>query len=338
MKTLRLTSNAIDKNINTTNVFLGGSVSSYDNERVLAFDNDFGTGTITGIHLEGGFSFLQYDVNFNEDFKITTDPSPSKPIYFIYCLQGTVEQNFGAFAKPKVLEEFQTAILGGNGNTNDIIFPRNQNVKLCIIGVVEGSSTEKTVTLREQMYSLFSKGQDEPLDYYGTYNLRIGEQLTQIGKINQKGIVKKLLVEGILHLTLAMEIQHLQSDLEDEQNPTGTLTKHELNSIKNISHDIESHPEVQYSIKSICTDCGISASKLQEGFKLLHGTTVSDFIRNERLNTAERLISNTDMNISEIVYTVGLSSRSYFSKIFKRRYKVSPKMYQDNKKSEAVVA
>ena len=338
MKTVRLTSNAIDKNINTTNVFLGGSVSSYDSERILAFDNDFGTGTITGIHLEGGLSFMQYDVLFNEDFKIVTDPSPLRPIYFMYCLKGSVQQNFGAMTSLKELDEFQTAILGGAGDVNEIIFPGNQQVKLCIISIVEDASIDDTATMRQQMYALFSKGQEEPLNYYGTYNLRIGEQLAQIGKINQKGIVKKLLVEGILHLTLAMEIQHLQSDLEDEQNPTGSLTKHELNSIQSISRDIEKHPEVQYSIKSICIDCGISASKLQEGFKLLHGTTVSDFIRNERLNTAERLISTTDMNISEIVYTVGLSSRSYFSKIFKRRYKVSPKMYQDNKKAEAVTA
>jgi AraC-like DNA-binding protein len=145
------------------------------------------------------------------------------------------------------------------------------------------------------------------------------------------------LVEGILNLTLAMEVQHLKSDLHNERNPTGSLTHYELNSIKKISRKIEKQPEQQYSIKSICSECGLSASKLQEGFKLLHDKTVSDFIRNERLNTAERLISTTDMNISEIVYTVGLSSRSYFSKIFKRRYKCSPKMYQDNKKA-AVVA
>lgn len=338
MKILRLTSNAIDKNINTTNVFLGGSVSSFDSERILAFDNEHGTGTITGMHLEGGLSFMQYDVTFNEDLKIVTDPSPMKPIYFMYCLKGSVQQNFSASDAPKTLEEFQTAILGGAGDTNEIIFSEGQKVKLCIINVVDNSAIENTATLREQMYTLFSKGKEEPLNYYGTYNLRIGEQLAQIGKINQKGIVKKLLVEGILNLTLAMEIQHLQADMEDELNPTGSLTKHELNSIKNISNDIEKHPEVQYSIKSICIDCGISASKLQEGFKLLHSTTVSDFIRNERLNTAERLISTTDMNISEIVYTVGLSSRSYFSKIFKRRYNVSPKMYQDNKKAEAVIA
>ncbi len=338
MKTLRLTAPSIEKNINIANIALGGSVSSFYNERVLQFDNDFGKGTITGIDLENGLSFLQFDVRFRDEFKIETDLASLKPIFFMYCLKGSIKQSFGSSNTMSVLDEFQTAIVGGAGDSNQIVFPADKKVKLCIIMADGNSTIEDARTLKQQMYALFSKSEKESLSYFGSYNLRIGEQLAQIGKINQKGIVKKLLVEGILNLALAMEIQHLKSDLKHDQNPTGSLTKYELDSIKNVSRKIEKNPEIQYSIKSICTECGLSASKLQEGFKLLHSKTVSDFIRNERLNKAERLISTTDMNISEIVYTVGLSSRSYFSKIFKRRYKCSPKMYQDNKKVEAVTA
>jgi len=336
MKTLALESISLEKSINATNLFLGGSVTHDGEERILEFDNDFGKGTIKGIVLEGGLSYLQYDVSFSEEFKITMNPTPLHPLYFMYCLKGNVHQRFENSTDKTLIDEFQTAILGGTNDVNELIFPSNKKVKLSIIKVVnaDGTNTNLPTTIKGNMLELFSKDKKElPIRYFGTYNLRIGEQLDQIEKISQKGVVKKLLIEGILNLTLAMEIQHLKSDLENEQNPTGSLTQYELNSIKSVSRKIEKHPEIQYSIKSICLECGLSASKLQEGFKLLHSKTVSDFIRNERLNTAERLISNTDMNISEIVYTVGLSSRSYFSKIFKRRYKCSPKMYQDNKKS-----
>lgn len=338
MRTLRLNFPSVEKNINTINLALGGSVTSYDNERILEFDNDLGTGCITGIQLDGGLSFLQYDFSLKEELKIEVDNTTLKPIYFMYCLKGCVRQSVGSSAESSVVDEFQTAILGGAGESNIIIFPANQMVKLCIISIIDDSTHQDSPTMKQQMHNLFLKSQQESIRYFGTYNLRIGEQLAQIEKINQTGIVKKLLVEGILNLTLAMEIEHFKSDLEDNLNPTGSLTKHELNGIKNISRKIEKQPEIQYSIKSICTDCGLSASKLQEGFKLLHDKTVSDFIRNERLNTAERLISTTDMNISEIVYTVGLSSRSYFSKIFKRRYKCSPKMYQDSKREKLMSA
>ncbi|PKA97277.1 AraC family transcriptional regulator [Flavobacteriaceae bacterium MAR_2009_75] len=343
MRTLSLHSLSLEKNLNSINLVLGGSISDAGNERVLQFDNDFGTGTITAITLEGGLSFLQYDVCFSEDTKITNDPTPSNPLYFMYCLKGHLYQKFQDYRDKLLLDEFQTAIMGGTSHINELSFPSNQKVKLCIISAVDttaGADSALPSSLKQTMMQLFSHGkeQDKPIRYFGTYNLRIGEQLAQIEKIRQEGLVKKLLVEGILNLTLAMEIEHLKSDLLNEQNPSGSLTQYELKCIKEVSRKIEEHPEIQYSIKSICLECGLSASKLQEGFKLLHGKTVSDFIRNERLNTAERLISTTDMNISEIVYTVGLSSRSYFSKIFKRRYNCSPKTYQDNKKSLAATA
>ena len=67
---------------------------------------------------------------------------------------------------------------------------------------------------------------------------------------------------------------------------------------------------------------------LQEGFKLMHGTTVSDYIRAVRVEKAEELIKTSDLNISEVVYSVGFTSRSYFSKIFRQKYNCSPKEYK----------
>ena len=39
-------------------------------------------------------------------------------------------------------------------------------------------------------------------------------------------------------------------------------------------------------------------------------------------------MNDSDLNISEIVYTIGFSSRSYFSKIFKEKYNISPNEYK----------
>ena len=75
---------------------------------------------------------------------------------------------------------------------------------------------------------------------------------------------------------------------------------------------------------------GLSQAKLQEGFKLLYARTVTEYIRHIRLEAARDYISTTEMNISQIVYTIGFSSRSYFSKIFKRKYGISPSDFQNN--------
>ena len=101
---------------------------------------------------------------------------------------------------------------------------------------------------------------------------------------------------------------------------------------------IENYPDRQFSIAELRRKSGLSPSKLQEGFKLMHGTTVTDYIREVRVIKAEELIKNTDLNISEVVYSIGFTSRSYFSKIFRKKFNCSPKQYKDKQKISMVSA
>lgn len=96
-----------------------------------------------------------------------------------------------------------------------------------------------------------------------------------------------------------------------------------------MSEFIKNYPDQQFDLNYISRKSGLTPAKLQEGFKALFGRTVSNFIKNVRVELAERLIKTSDLSISEIVYTIGFSSRSYFSKIFKEKYNCSPKEYQD---------
>jgi len=63
------------------------------------------------------------------------------------------------------------------------------------------------------------------------------------------------------------------------------------------------------------------------GFKQLYGKSVNQYIRDVRIEMAKVLIETSDLNITEITYAIGINSRSYFSKLFKERYSLSPKQY-----------
>ena len=52
--------------------------------------------------------------------------------------------------------------------------------------------------------------------------------------------------------------------------------------------------------------------------------TVNDYIKEYRLKRALTMLTSEDKNVSEVVYALGLSSRSYFSKIFKEKYGIPP--------------
>ena len=64
--------------------------------------------------------------------------------------------------------------------------------------------------------------------------------------------------------------------------------------------------------------------QLHRKMKQLTGIAASDFIRNIRLKQAARLISENNVNISQVAYAVGFKSLAHFSTLFKKYYGVSP--------------
>jgi len=83
----------------------------------------------------------------------------------------------------------------------------------------------------------------------------------------------------------------------------------------------------ELSVKSISKMLGISSTNLYRKVKALTGQTANEFIRNIRLKRAAQLLKNEQLNVSEIMYMVGFTHHSYFTRCFKEMFGVSPKDY-----------
>lgn len=321
---------------------LGGELTVDSKEHVLYLDNELGEGIIRGMTFKGGISYLEFDMIFSEDLMITTKTPENAPICFAYCSKGRVGHSFGTFGERKELENFQTGILTNKPfEENMLYFDKDVNLKTSLIVVNTVSehemSRKNTRNYRLQQIFFTDNVSNNKL-YIGSYNLKIAEKFQELNAISQEGIVRNLLIEGLVHMILALEIQQHSDDLEHRANNTGSLNEKEMDSLRELSKFIGNYPETQLCIKQLSRKSGLSPSKLQEGFKLMHGRTVTDYIREVRIQKSEDLIKNTDLNISEVVYSIGFTSRSYFSKIFKQKYNCSPKQYKDNQNKLAVSA
>lgn len=65
--------------------------------------------------------------------------------------------------------------------------------------------------------------------------------------------------------------------------------------------------------------------------KLHTGKTLSEYGQSLLLEEAKRLLTSTDQNISDIIYALGISNRSYFYRIFEKAYGVTPLQYRKEK-------
>ncbi len=72
---------------------------------------------------------------------------------------------------------------------------------------------------------------------------------------------------------------------------------------------------------------GTSKTSLYKKIRALTGQTPHALINHYRLKKAAYLLSNSDLNVSEIIYRTGFNSRSYFYKSFQEKYHCSPSAY-----------
>ncbi len=63
----------------------------------------------------------------------------------------------------------------------------------------------------------------------------------------------------------------------------------------------------------------------------LTNMTVKKFVNDIRLRRAAQILSNKNIHVSEVAYSVGFSDQSYFGKCFKRKYGMSPSEYKQEK-------
>jgi signal transduction histidine kinase/DNA-binding response OmpR family regulator/ligand-binding sensor domain-containing protein len=79
-----------------------------------------------------------------------------------------------------------------------------------------------------------------------------------------------------------------------------------------------------FSINHLCLELGLNRTKLYSTIKSITGMTLANYIRKIRLDKAAELLKTTDLTISEIGYSVGLESPSYFTRAFKEQFGMSP--------------
>ena len=79
-----------------------------------------------------------------------------------------------------------------------------------------------------------------------------------------------------------------------------------------------------FSVEDLAGKAGLSRSMLHRKLKKLTGKSASDRITETRLKHAKNLLENDVATVSEIAYRVGFNDPSYFNRVFKKHFNVSP--------------
>jgi signal transduction histidine kinase/ligand-binding sensor domain-containing protein/DNA-binding response OmpR family regulator len=169
--------------------------------------------------------------------------------------------------------------------------------------------------------------------------------LTAKGLTSQQ--IEGLTIGADIYLTKPFEIDLLEAHIDHllkRKKELADYFKHELlvqpsstatgenvddKFIRKVMNIIEaniSNPD--FSVEMLSDEVGMSSTHLYRKLKSTTQLSPNDIIRKYRIKKASLLLGNKEGNISEIMYEVGFSNLSYFSKCFRAEFGVTPKEYQ----------
>lgn len=313
---------------------LPGTIEIKEGIKILTLAKSTGKGQIKHQKLQKGIQVFDFDITLIKDTEIYIQSLSEEKLKFFYCLNGKCVYKFQNTINPIAIEQFQTAVAHNKAEfANSISIHKDQHFILNIIFINKDEYFKKFnydhSQYGDKLAELLKKiSQESKYLHAGGFSLKIAEQLKLLlGPEHANDISEKLSQKGRYYIILAKQIEQFYNEVTNGSN-TSSLLKNELLRVTEMGEYVKNYPEIPHSIKKLCAKSNLSPAKLQEGFKFMFDRTVSDFVRNVRLEKAVVLLNTSDLTISEIVYTVGLTSRSYFCKIFKQKYHCSPKEFR----------
>ena len=305
-------------------------------EYSLQLPENFGDVFIQGAEFANGIGIVKFKGNLSKNVAFHFTNTTTHTLKFLYSMEGSWEHAYKPGETWEQINQFQGAILSSHFNEGHLYkFKEQQNFCFYSIEVNRKKFLDlfhhKPNEMQYHFFRLFADVEGiHPYCFKSKYSIKVAHAIQELEESKLIGFLRNNLL-----VTKSLEVMGLMLNQFEEQQNAGehkisTLKKTDLKIIHQIARHIQKHFATFESIEELSKQFGISKNKIQQGFQEEFSLSVNEFLKNVRLENALQMMENGEKNISEIVYALGLSSRSYFSKIFKEKYKVLPSAYLKN--------
>ena len=296
----------------------------------LKIPEALGMGSVREINLHSGIRLGILDYESREP---VMQFEGNAPVFgFAFCLSGTIKSKVSCLKDSFVIK---------NGKSGFFHFPEvsgfKEEVKGHILRVLVQMEPELFRSLMEDDFGhippvlrKFADGAEvKPCRVADIITPSMQTALHQILSCPYHGLTRQLFLEGKAMELIAYKLEQFESD------PAKTKIHPVLKSddVERIHYardllirDIENPPNLVELARSV----GLSRSKLHYDFRVVYGTTPFDYLRNRRLEKAKISLDKGNMDVTEVAYSVGYSSPSHFTKVFKQYFGMPPSNYRRN--------
>ncbi|GGH36712.1 AraC family transcriptional regulator [Paenibacillus segetis] len=141
-------------------------------------------------------------------------------------------------------------------------------------------------------------------------------------------ILEKRRLDGgssVLKVTLLKALCYMiDRALSEVSEPTSISAYHALR----IRHYLESNATSSIELEQIAKHVGLSVSRTMGVFKQEYGVSILQYVHKLRLSYALDLMKSSTMTLEHIAEVAGFGSYTYFNRIFRANYTVTPGTYR----------
>ena len=127
---------------------------------------------------------------------------------------------------------------------------------------------------------------------------------------------------------LELTNRYLGVKIEKKEAEVPALNTADQRLLKEITETIATHMiDSDFNVTTLQEILGIGGKQLYRKLKAMTGKTPVEYIRELRMNKAAVMLKEGKFSVSEVMYTVGFSNNSYFSKCFSKAFGMTPTEY-----------
>ena len=222
----------------------------------------------------------------------------------------------------------ETVIVPSNAEMK-IDFPEatKDNPTQCIALAIDNNIITNTLDFLNEKYPKEGKSNLWKLDHENYFFYNNVELAGTMNKLIKECMGNSLTKDAIADLTL----QELIIRIIQTQTSKRFESERYIDSNSPITPAIafiKNNIRETIQLKELSDKACMSPTSFYRYFKRELGMSPIEFILNEKIKYAKKLLSNPNINVSEVSYASGFEDANYFIRLFKKYEGVTPKQYQ----------
>ncbi len=210
-----------------------------------------------------------------------------------------------------------------------IDFPEatNQNPTQCIALAIDNQIITETLDFLNEKYPKEGKNNIWKLDHENYFFYNNVELASTINKLIKECMGNSLTKDAIADLTLQeLIIRIIQTQTVKKFD--NVLPLESNNPLLPTIEYIRSNIRETINLKDLSDKACMSTTSFYRYFKRELGMSPIEYILNEKIKYAKKLLSNPNVQVNEVSYATGFEDCNYFIRLFKKYEGITPKQYQ----------